>query len=282
MAVAVADEATRRAAEAIDDPRLIVVDNPTGSTPAGLNLALLATTAEIVVRCDAHSVLPDGYVRRAIATLEATGAVNVGGRQVPRAPEPMGRAIGLAMTSRIGAGDARYRVGGRPGPVDTVYLGVFRRKPVEAIGGFDEGLDRNQDYELNWRLLQTGAEVWFDPELEVEYRPRSSLGALWRQYFEYGRWKRVVLTRHPGSLRWRQAGPPLLVAGLGLSLALAPLSQRAAAVLPTVYLAVTTAGAVRDGLRSRDIASVLEPAALWTMHVAWGTGFILGPPPGRR
>jgi succinoglycan biosynthesis protein ExoA len=282
VVVAAADPATRSAVERIDDPRVRVVGNPEGTTPAALNRALRHSTGDIVVRCDAHSVLPPGYVARAVELLESTGAANVGGRQVPRGTAPFERAVAMAMVSPVGAGDARYRLGGRPGPTDTVYLGVFRRSELEAVGGFDETLERNQDYELNWRLRQKGGVVWFDPELAVEYRPRSSPKALWRQYFDYGYWKRIVLRRHPGSLRWRQLAAPALVVGLGVSAALALFDWRKAAVLPAVYAATTAGAGVADLVRRRDPAALLEPAALWVMHLAWGSGFIAGLLSGRR
>lgn len=282
VVVAAADPATRSAVERIDDPRVRVVGNPEGTTPAALNRALRHSTGDIVVRCDAHSVLPPGYVARAVELLESTGAANVGGRQVPRGTAPFERAVAMAMVSPVGAGDARYRLGGRPGPTDTVYLGVFRRSELEAVGGFDETLERNQDYELNWRLRQKVGVVWFDPELAVEYRPRSSPKALWRQYFDYGYWKRIVLRRHPGSLRWRQLAAPALVVGLGVSAALALFDWRKAAMLPAVYAATTAGAGVADLVRRRDPAALLEPAALWVMHLAWGSGFIAGLLSGRR
>lgn len=282
VVVAAADAATREAAEAIGDDRVVLVDNPDGTTPAALNRALKKSAGSVIVRCDAHAVLPPGFVRRAVETLERTGAVNAGGRQVPRGELPFERAVAMAMVSPLGAGDARYRIGGQEGPVDTVYLGAFRREALVAVGGFDESLERNQDYELNWRLRQAGGVVWFDPELAVEYRPRNSPGRLWRQYFEYGYWKRLVLRRHPGSLRWRQLAPPALVVALATSAAVAPLSWRPAAVLPGVYLFSTAGAGLADLMRRRDGAALLEPLALWTMHLAWGTGFIAGQLSGRR
>ena len=70
------------------------------------------------------------------------------------------QAVGLAISSRFGAGDARFRTGGKAGEVDTVYLGVFDRNAIEeVIGLFDESLVRNQDTELNWRLKKSGKKI---------------------------------------------------------------------------------------------------------------------------
>ena len=282
VVVAAADLATRRAAEAVVDPRVRTVENPTGTTPAALNRALAVSSGALIVRCDAHAVLPPGYVKRILETMASTGAANVGGRQVPKGETVFEEAVALAMVSPIGAGDARYRIGGAAGPVDTVYLGAFSRTAIEGVGGFDETLVRNQDYELNWRLRAAGGTVWFDPDLAVTYRPRGTVTALWRQYFEYGFWKRIVLRRHPGSLRWRQLMPPALVTALAASVILVPVDRRLAAATPAAYLALTTGAGVLDAVRTRRAAALLEPVALWTMHLSWGSGFIAGQLSGRR
>jgi hypothetical protein len=188
----------------------------------------------------------------------------------------MQRAIAAAMSSPFGVGDARFHMGGTPGPVDTVYLGVFLREAIEAAGLFDEALARNQDYELNHRLRAAGGTVFFDPELVVEYRPRPGLGPLWKQYFDYGRWKRVVVGMHPESLRGRQLVAPALVLSLGASGAAALLGRpRAALVIPAVYGAATLAATAVDVIRRRDAAMLLLPAVYPTMHLAWGTGFLM-------
>jgi glycosyltransferase involved in cell wall biosynthesis len=250
-----------------------VVPNPSGLTPTGLNLALAATTAEIVARVDAHSTLPAGYLQRAVATLLESGADNVGGMQVPIGTTGWETAIAAAMASRFGAGDAKHRVGGGAGPVDTVYLGVFRRATLERLGGYDETFARNQDYELNHRIRESGGVVWFDPELRVAYRPRGSLSELARQYFQYGQWKREFTRRHPGSLRWRQLAPPSLVALL-LPALVTGLWWPPAWLLPAGYVAsliiIGLGKLPRLGVPALGVAP-----ALATMHLSWGLGFLL-------
>lgn len=259
------------------DTRVRYVDNPTGRTPNGLNLAIAATRGDVIVRCDGHAELPPGYVKTAMAVMEESGAVNVGGVQHAVGVSWMQRAIAYAMSSPIGVGDARFHYGGEPGPVDTVYLGVFRRDALVAAGMFDESLTRNQDYELNIRLRENGGKVWFDPRLRVTYRPRQTLGGLWSQYFQYGRWKRRVIRMHPGSARLRQLIPPLFVLALLASVvvALTPW-RRLAIVIPGLYLALLLLGTIRHLAKTRDSAVLGFPAAVATMHVAWGLGFLRG------
>jgi hypothetical protein len=179
------------------------------------------------------------------------------------------------MASPFGAGDARHRIGGPAGPVETVYLGVFRRSTLERLGGFDVTFDRNQDYELNHRIRESGGLVWFDPELRVTYRPRGSLGALASQYFQYGQWKREFARRHPGSLRWRQLAPPFLVALLAGSI-VAGLWWAPIWALPIAYLiALLLIGLAH--LSRLGIAALGMSIALATMHLSWGLGFLTGP-----
>lgn len=266
-------------AVAARDSRVRVVDNPSGGTPTGLNAALRVSHGDVIVRCDAHAELPAGYVAAAVRRLDETGAGAVGGIQDARGETAFERAVAYAMANPLGSGGAAYRRHGAAGFVDTVYLGVFRRSTLRAVGLYDASLARNQDYELNHRIATRGGGVYFAPELRVRYRPRGSLGALWRQYFQYGRWKRVVLRRWPGSLRARQLAAPLLVAGLVGSPALAVSPWAAAGlVLPVTYGAVLAMAALTEAVRRRDPAGLLVAPTLATMHVAWGVGFWAGPP----
>ena len=255
-------------------PSVRLIPNPNRTLPTGVNRALRDTSSEVIVRCDAHTVLPQGYVTRAVETLERTGAANVGGRQEPVGTTLFERAVATALTSRLGAGDARHRIGGTEGPIDTVYLGTYRRDSLDAVGGYDPDLVRSQDSELNWRLRQRGQTIWFDPELVVFYRPRGSLRALAGQYFNNGRWKSVILRRHPASLRVRQLAAPMLVLLLVASAILFVSGLPAAALVPGAYVATILAGSVVLGIRRRTL-SLFLPLALVTMHISWGLGFFM-------
>jgi succinoglycan biosynthesis protein ExoA len=273
------DAVTRTAVTATStDPRVRVVDVPGGRTPDALNAGISVTTAEVVVRLDAHAVLPPGYVAQAVAALRRSGAGNVGGRQVPTAADGQAAATAAAMASPFGAGGAAYRTGTEPGPADTVYLGVFRREALTAVGGFHPAMTRNQDAELNLRLTAAGYTVWFEPSMAVRYHPRGTLRGLASQYHQYGRWRRVTAGLHGGSLRARQLAAPSLVVGLLGSVVLALITgwwwppALAVGGYAVALLAAAVAAAPRPGLVVRTAL------ALATMHLAWGLGFLAGPP----
>jgi glycosyltransferase involved in cell wall biosynthesis len=276
LGVGPSDDDTERVAAALtsDGDDLVVVDNPSGLTPSALNVAIRAGSAPIVVRVDGHSELSDGYIRRAVETMRRTGAVNVGGLQVPVARTPFEQAVASATTSWLGTGGAAYRVGGQEGPVDTVFLGVFDRAAIEAVGLFDERLVRNQDYELNIRLRKAGGTVWFDPTLSVGYRPRSSWRALARQYYEYGQWKAVVMRMHPESTKLRQLAPPVAILGTVCCVALS-LRWRRLALVPAVAALVVGREVDRTARTTHASRSLLFVIFV-TIPVTWSVGLACG------
>jgi glycosyltransferase involved in cell wall biosynthesis len=256
------------------DPRVVLVDSPTGRTAAGLNLALNKSQSPVVVRVDGHAQIPQDYLRLVVEILNRTGAVNVGGVMAAVGTTPFERAVAGAMRSPLGVGASRFHTGGEAGVVDTVYLGAFRREALLAIGGFDERFTRAQDWELNFRLRENGGIVYFDPRLHVTYRPRSTVRALAKQYFEYGRWRRVVSRRHSGTINYRYLAPPLALVGFSLSLIagfIAPILFTPAAI----YLLFVLLASIKIATSIREYFLLL--AVIPTMHFAWGAGFISSP-----
>lgn len=265
------------------DLRVTVVANPSGRTPAALNLAIAAARHDVLVRVDGHSEIEPDYVAKAVAVLRATGAANVGGLMVPVGTTPFERAVAAAMSSPLGIGAVAFHTGGEAGPAPTVYLGVFRRDALERVGGFDETFVRAQDWELNHRLRRAGEVVWFDPGLAVTYRPRGSFAELTRQFFRTGRWRRQVVATYPETASMRYLAPPVTVAGLALgcvaALAGATVGPRwllLGAAAPAVYGTFLVAASAVLG-RGLDGATRLRlPAVVATMQMAWGAGFLRG------
>jgi glycosyltransferase involved in cell wall biosynthesis len=279
------DGTDRVAAELADhDPRVRSVPNPSGRTPSGLNAALAATRHEIVVRVDGHAMIPPDYVRVGVETLERTGADNVGGIMAAEGTTPFEHAVARAMTSWFGVGGAPFHVGGEEGPALTVYLGCFRRSALERVGGYDESMLRAQDWELNLRLRSTGGVVWFTPRMGVTYHPRPDVSRLSRQYFDYGRWRREVVTRHPETLSARYLAAPVAVAAVAGGTLLAGLAAaagrpRLAALGLAAPLGYAAANLLASAVTGRGLpagAARRLPLVYATMHGSWGLGFLRG------
>ncbi len=269
------------------DSRIVVVDNPTGVTPAGLNIAIATARHDIIVRVDGHGELNPGYILHAVDILESTGAANVGGLMDAQGHTPLEQAIATAYNSRVGLGGGGFHLASTlAGPAQTVFLGVFRRDALASVGGFDETLHRAQDWELNHRLRLAGHVVWFTPDLRVIYRPRSSIRSLARQFFLTGRWRREVMRRHPETWSLRYLAPPIAVTGLAIGsvgglLGLAVRSRLFSSLLlaPTAYI-VFLLGATAAMRSLPPAARLWFPLVLIVMHVCWGAGFIRGTPEG--
>jgi glycosyltransferase involved in cell wall biosynthesis len=276
LAVGPSRDRTLEIAQSISrrDSRVVLVDNPSGRTAAGLNIALNKSQSPVVVRVDGHAHIPNDYLTLIVEILNKTGAVNVGGVMAAVGTTPFERAVAGAMRSPLGVGASRFHTGGEAGIVDTVYLGAFRREALVAIGGFDERFTRAQDWELNFRLRENGGVVYFDPRLHVTYRPRSTVKALAKQYFEYGRWRRVVSRRHSGTINYRYLAPPFALVGFTLSL-IAGFFLPILFIPAAIYLLFVLAASVRIASSIREYFLLLT--VIPTMHFAWGAGFISSP-----
>lgn len=273
---------------AAHDPRIRSIPNPIGSTPAGLNVAILASRYPVTVRVDAHSVLPPDYTRKAVETLYRSGADNVGGIMHAEGRTPFEKAVARAYGSRVGLGGTPHHVGGKEGPAETAYLGVFRRDRLIEVGLFDENIKRGQDWELNRRLRATGGIVWFTPELTVTYRPRPSLRTLVRQFVATGIWRGELVRRFAFSNSLRYLVPPLMVLGVALGLVVGLVGVVGAIIgtglawlllgftIPAVYVvfvvAATLVSARDEDARTRLWFLVVLPC----IHFGWGIGFVAG------
>jgi glycosyltransferase involved in cell wall biosynthesis len=257
------------------DSRIKVIENKSGRTPSGLNAALKMARNEIVVRIDGHSEIDQDYIKQAVETLRKTGAVNVGGIMFAQGITSFEKAVAVAMRSPIGVGSSRFHIGGVAGPTDTVYLGVFQKSALDAVGGYDERFTRAQDWELNYRLRKNGGVVYFDPTLKVIYRPRSSLKKLALQYFEYGRWRRAVVRQHRRTINFRYLAPPLNLILQFISLALGIFASSLFFIPIISYLGAITLTSliIGKGLAQR----IYLPIVLIFMHFCWGFGFITSP-----
>jgi cellulose synthase/poly-beta-1,6-N-acetylglucosamine synthase-like glycosyltransferase len=254
------------------DTRIKLVMNPSGKTAAGLNLAIAASENPVIVRVDGHAKIPNDYLSIAVSVLRESGAVNVGGVMAAEGVTNFEIAVSRAMRSPLGVGSSRFHTGGKAGEVDTVYLGAFRREAINAVGGFDERYTRAQDWELNHRLRKSGGKIYFDPRLQVTYRPRPNLSKLAKQYFQYGRWRRVVSRSHPGTVNLRYLAPPLTLIGTLTSLILGLLLHPIFLLPAAVYGIFMLISSILIAKSIREFFSLL--AIIPTMHFAWGAGFI--------
>jgi succinoglycan biosynthesis protein ExoA len=237
-----------------EDPRIELLHNPRQVIPSALNIALAAARGRWLVRMDAHSTVDETYVSAAVTRLREGRWGGVGGRKDGAGTTPAGRAIAAALGSRFGVGGSVYHYGTEEQRVDHIPFGSYPTELLRRLGGWDEHLVCNEDYELDYRVRRLGAVLLFDPRLRISWQNRQTLGSLYQQYRRYGAGKLDVACLHPDSLRLRHVIPPLLVPYLAAAGAVAVASVR-------------TARTLED-----PAARPYLPAAFVAMHVGWGVG----------
>jgi succinoglycan biosynthesis protein ExoA len=267
--------------------QLRVIANSGRIVSTGLNAAIRAARGEIIMRMDAHTSYAPDYCRLCLETLESTGADNVGGPARTKAVGSQARAVAAAYHSRFSTGGARFHNVDYEGFVDTVPYGCWRKETLERLGMFDESLVRNQDDELNLRLLRSGGKIWQNPAIVSWYSPRPTLSALFRQYFQYGFWKVAVLRKHhiPGS--WRHLVPVIFVLAnifliVGMAVTAVGASQwfTVAAGLWLAFVLTYASACLFASLlaaaQSGWATLPYLPAAFAAYHFSYGFGFFMG------
>lgn len=262
------------------DARILVVDNDAGIVSTGLNRAIEKSSGRIVVRMDVHTKYAPNYVSNCVSVLLESKAANVGGPWRAAGDTFLQKAISAAFQSRFSSGGAMSHDVTYEGPVDSVYLGCWWRDTLVDVGMFDEELVRNQDDELNLRLVRAGCVVWQSPRIRSSYSPRNSLTALFRQYFQYGYWKLRVIQKHssPAAIRHLIPGLTLLI---GFLLALLSvkftLAAYALALSVSLYFGLSIMFSVSLAINNSDWRLVpLLPLIFAMFHFGYAAGSVKG------
>jgi glycosyltransferase involved in cell wall biosynthesis len=258
---------------------LILLNNARRFIPVSLNLALQRARGEIIVRVDGHATIAPDYITRCVNVLESTPADCAGGAILSKHENENGSAIALAMSSRFGVGNARFRLSGYEGYVDTLAFGAYKKSVFARIGIFDEEFIRCEDDEFNYRLIKNGGKIYLSPQIKACYFPRADLKRLWQQYFNYGLWKIRVLQRHASVMQLRQFIPPLFVFTL-LFLALAgifaPVARLLLAGVNALYALSALTCATKLWRSAPYCSFPVLLAAFPVLHLSYGVGFLCG------
>jgi succinoglycan biosynthesis protein ExoA len=262
------------------DLRIRLVDNPKRSIPAAINLAVKSAVGTYILRLDAHSIPRETYIEFCVDLLKNGKAECVGGVWdiLPGSETWIARSIAAAAANPIAVGDARYRYTDSADYVDTVPFGAFSRELFLKIGGFNEDLQSNEDYEFFTRIRKNNGRIWLDPKIRCSYFARENLRELMRQYWRYGFWKFKMLKKFPETVRWRQALPPLFVLTCLVLILSSFFSKIFLCFLLGMlffYLSILIGTGIIAAFRKKEPMLLFGmPLAIACMHFSWGTGFL--------
>ena len=196
-----------------------LVTNPQKSIPRSLNIACEHASAEIIVRIDGHTKAPRNYLSEAVRTLESIGFNGIAGGRLrisPGSGTTISRAISTAVRHPFGVGNASYRIydGNELIEADTVPFGAFTKKTWEMLGGYDEDLLGDEDYDFCLRARAKGLRILLNPAIILNYYSRPTLIDLWKQYYRYGYWTTRTFAKHKKIPAIRKCIPLLFTTSL--------------------------------------------------------------------
>ncbi len=260
-----------------DLPFVRLLHNPAKIQSSGINLAVntYGDRFDVLVRCDAHAVYPDNFLSALEQSMESSGADSVVVAMDSKGETCFQRAVAWASDSRIGSGGSAHRAGTKSGFVDHGHHAAIKISTFRALNGYDETFTHNEDAEFDCRLRTEGGTIFLDADVRLQYKPRSTVAGLWRQYFSYGRGRSRTVRRHPTSLRLRQFLVPAHVAAVVMALLATPWTLIPLA-WPLIYLVTLACFGIAQAVKRRSACGLLTGVAAPVMHTAWAVGFFWG------
>ena len=257
-------------------PNLRVIHNPKRLQAAGINLAVEAASqngTRYLVRCDAHSIYPAGFILSVAQSLQDTGASSVVVPMDAVGDTCFERANAWIVDTPLGSGGSAHRGGTKSGYVDHGHHAGFDLAMYRQLGGYDETFSHNEDAEYDERVTQAGGKIYLDAGIRIRYIPRGSVYRLARQYFNYGKGRARNVRKHRQRLKVRQALPVLALLASTGGLIASPVFWPAL-VLPVGYLGVLGLASLAITVRKRSACGLLSGLASGTMHMSWAAGFL--------
>ena len=260
-----------------------LLDNPEKIVPYAMNRGIEEAKGDIIIRLDAHAIYPRHYFSELVKGLERHQADNVGAQcsTLPANDSAKAKAIAAALSSPLGVGNSMFRIGVTEDiEADTVPFGCFKREIFNQVGMYDLDLVRNQDDELNARIIRHGGKIVLLAGITFNYYARDTYSKLFRMYYQYGLYKPLVNKKLGSPATIRQLIPPLfvlgIVVGMLLSLCLPYLWIAYTAVIGLYLLAGFIQGAQQARKHRKAILLWLMPWAILTLHVSYGIGYWVG------
>jgi len=255
---------------------LHLIHNKNRLQAAAMNLAIAKCAGEntrYVVRCDAHSIFPAGFIRSVVNSLARTGAASVVIPMDAKGETCFQKANAWIVDTPLGSGGSAHRGGKQSGYVDHGHHAGFDLSVFRSVGGYDEGFSHNEDAEYDERVTQAGGRIFLDATIRKVYFPRSSVPALARQYYNYGKGRARTIRKHGKRPKMRQMLPVLALLGSLAGLLVSPFLP-IGLLLPVGYLLILASASVFMFLSKKSLCGLLTGVASGTMHMSWAAGFI--------
>ena len=258
----------------IKNTTIHLLHNPKRTVPYALNMAIEKAKGEIIIRLDAHTDYASDYFEKILSVFKNTNADIVGGPMRIAKGNTTQNAIGYATSTVFGIGNSSFHFEDFEGFTDSVYLGAWKKNIFSKTGLFDVDLKRNQDDEFHYRAKSFGFKVYQHPEIKLYYHPRDTFYSLFKQYYQYGLYKPLVLKKIKSAMRLRHLVPSIFVLYL-ISLCVLFFIPFYYAIIPLLFYII---GDLYFSLRSKkELSEILAISVVYPiLHISYGIGFMLG------
>ncbi|BAF71062.1 glycosyltransferase family 2 protein [Sulfurovum sp. NBC37-1] len=275
-------DATAEIIQRYQDIHIKLLYNPRKFTPISMNIGIKASTGKYIFIISAHAEYPKSYFSDLAAYIKKFNANCVGGVLITEVKNknPKSIAIKKVLTDRLGVGNADFRTGvDKVKKVDTVAFGCYSRETFEEYGLYDERLVRNQDIEINKRIVHGGGSIYLVPSVRAVYYARETFTELARNQYQNGCWNILTIyyTKTFASLSLRHFVPLLFLLSLLLPLLFTVAYPKLAwfTFLSLVsYLTLVIIMSFR--LKERWIDLPYLVGAFLTLHLFYGLGSLAG------
>lgn len=261
---------------------ITLLDNPYKIVPKAMNIAIAKAAGEYIIRLDAHSKFPKNYFSKLIQYSKELNADNIGTAIITEVKNRNRKSISIkrALSHKFGVGNSDFRIGAEGiKEVDTVPFGCFKKSTFVKYGLYDERLIRNQDIELNKRIINGGGKIYLIPDITCTYYARENFKSLAKNNYANGFWNILTAyyTKTLNSLSLRHFIPLLFVLSLISPLILSLIEPKILwiSVISLVsYLSLVIIISFSLKNRSNSIAYLI--ASFLTLHFSYGWGSLMG------
>ncbi len=256
----------------IKHDNIYLLDNPDKIVPYALNKAIPKCTADKICRLDAHTKYADNYFEEILSTFDKVEADIVGGPTRTACKVPFQCAVAHAICTPFGVGNSQVHNIEYEGYSDSVTFGTWKKEIFEDVGLFDVRLVRNQDDEFHYRAKSKGKKIYQNPDIKLWYYPRSNFKGLFKQYYQYGLYKPMVLKKVNSEIKLRHLIPSCF---LLYFISLPATYFTPIWLLPLfLYMALNLYFSIKA--KGNVLVKLCALSVYPALHISYGAGFIRG------
>jgi len=259
-----------------------LLHNPKKITPISMNIGVKASTGDYIFIISAHASYQENYFSYLVGEIKRLKANCVGGvlKTEVKESNKKSNAIKTILTHKFGVGNADFRTGSSEvKKVDTVAFGCYTKESFEKYGLYDERLVRNQDIELNKRIINGGGKIYLIPDVQCTYYARENFRALAKNNFSNGYWNILTAyyTKTLNSLSLRHFIPLIFVLSLLIPTLLSLLVPNLIYVTLFSlgsYLALVIIMSLKSKEKENSFFYLIM--SFFTLHFSYGVGSLIG------